>query len=44
MVAIGKAALANKNWPEKAAEGDSMEECVQESFFVPNAKFKDFEL
>lgn len=44
VVAVGKAALANKDWPIKAAKGISMEEFVPEDFFVPNARIKDFEL
>lgn len=44
VVAIGKAALANKNWPAKAAKRERMEEFIPDIFFNPNAKIKDFEL
>ena len=44
LVAIGKAALANKDWANKAAKGESLEEFKPENFFVPNAKVKEFEL
>jgi 2,4-dienoyl-CoA reductase-like NADH-dependent reductase (Old Yellow Enzyme family) len=44
LVAVGKAALANKDWPNKAEKGDPLEEFKAESFFNPNARIKSFEL
>lgn len=44
VVAIGKAALANKDWPLKAMHAEEMEEFQPEKFFNPNARIKDFEL
>lgn len=44
LVAVGKAALANKEWSDKAAKGEPLEEFKAESFFIPNAKIKEFEL
>lgn len=44
VVTIGKTALANKNWAQKAERGEEMEEFLPEKFFVPDAKIKDFEL
>ena len=38
-VAVGKAALANKNWSAKAAKGDSMNEFVGR-FFCSRCKNK----
>ena len=44
VVAIGKAALANKDWANRAARGEQLQEFKPESFFVPNARIKPFEL
>jgi 2,4-dienoyl-CoA reductase-like NADH-dependent reductase (Old Yellow Enzyme family) len=44
IVTIGKAALANKDWVNKAASGGVMEEFKPERFFNPDAKIKEFEL
>lgn len=44
LVTIGKAALANKDWANKAAAGEPLEEFTPELFFNPNAKIKPFEL
>lgn len=44
LVAVGKAVLANKDWPNKAAKGETLEEFKPEPFFHPNAKIKSFEL
>lgn len=44
VVAIGKAALVNKDWALRAARAEEMDEFEPEKFFVPNAKIKDFEL
>lgn len=44
VVAVGKAALANKEWALKAGNGQKLEEFNPEKFFVPDAKIKDFEL
>ncbi|WP_300434034.1 NADH:flavin oxidoreductase [Christiangramia sp.] len=44
VVAIGKAALANKEWALKARDAKEMEEFDPEKFFVPDAKIKNFEL
>lgn len=44
VVAVGKAALANKDWANKAARGETLEEFKPESFFSPDAKIKEFEL
>ena len=43
LVAVGKAALANKDWPNKAAKGEPLEAFKPELFFNPNAKVKEFE-
>lgn len=42
-ITIGKAALANKDWPLKAFQVEKMEGFNPEKFFVPNAKIKEFE-
>lgn len=44
IVAVGKAALANKDWPIKAAQDEEMAEFDPEKFFNPDAKIKEFEL
>ncbi|WP_152425025.1 oxidoreductase [Nafulsella turpanensis] len=44
LVCIGKAALANKDWPLKVARGEALEPFKPEAFFNPNAKLKEFEL
>lgn len=44
LVAVGKAALANKDWANKAAKGEPLEEFKAENFFNPDAKIKEFEL
>lgn len=44
VVAIGKAALANKDWANIAYKGGPLEEFKAENFFAPNAKVKEFEL
>lgn len=44
VVTLGKAALANKDWVNKVAEGNSVEEFDPQRFFVPDAKVKEFEL
>jgi 2,4-dienoyl-CoA reductase-like NADH-dependent reductase (Old Yellow Enzyme family) len=44
VVTIGKAALANKDWANKAASGEVMEEFKPERFFSPDAKVKEFEV
>lgn len=44
VVVIGKAALANKEWPLKAGNGNKMDEFNPDKFFNPDAKIKDFEL
>ena len=44
LVAVGKAALANKDWAKKADKGEALEEFKPENFFVPNAKIKELEL
>lgn len=44
VVTIGKAALANKDWANKAAAGETMVEFKPEKFFSPDAKVKEFEL
>jgi 2,4-dienoyl-CoA reductase-like NADH-dependent reductase (Old Yellow Enzyme family) len=44
LVAVGKAALANKDWADKAAKGAALEEFNAEKFFHPDAKIKEFEL
>lgn len=43
IVALGKAALANKDWALKAELGNDIEEFTPEDFFVPDAKIKEFE-
>lgn len=43
VIAIGKAALANKDWPQKVASGRPLEEFRPEAFFVPDARIKEFE-
>ncbi|WP_262511384.1 hypothetical protein [Pontibacter diazotrophicus] len=44
MVTPGKAALANKDWADRVAEGRPLEEFDPQKFFVPDAKVKEFEL
>ncbi len=44
VVTLGKIALANKDWVNKVAEGQPLEEFEPQKFFVPDAKVKDFEL
>lgn len=44
VVAVGKAALPNKDWALKAFNQEKLKGFNAENFFVPNAKIKDFEL
>lgn len=44
VVAVGKAALANKEWPLKAAQDEDLEAFEPGKFFNPDAKIKEFEL
>ena len=44
LVCIGKAALANKDWPLKVARGEALQPFKPEDFFNPNARVKQFEL
>jgi 2,4-dienoyl-CoA reductase-like NADH-dependent reductase (Old Yellow Enzyme family) len=43
VITIGKAALANKDWVNKVASGQPLEEFAPQHFFVPDAKVKEFE-
>ncbi len=44
LIAVGKAALANKEWPLKAMHGEEMDDFDPEKFFIPDASIKEFEL
>lgn len=44
VITLGKAALANKDWVNKVAEGKHLEDFDPQRFFVPDAKVKEFEL
>lgn len=44
VITLGKAALANKDWVNKVAEGKDLEDFEPQKFFVPDAKVKEFEL
>lgn len=44
IITLGKIALANKDWVNKVAEGKSLDDFEPQSFFVPDAKVKEFEL
>lgn len=44
IIAIGKGALANKDWPHKVANGEELSEFKPENFLAPNAKVKPHEL
>ncbi|ALI98674.1 NADH:flavin oxidoreductase [Rufibacter tibetensis] len=43
VVTLGKTALANKDWVNKVAAGQPLDEFAPERFFVPDAKVKEFE-
>ncbi|MFD3002103.1 NADH:flavin oxidoreductase [Pontibacter toksunensis] len=43
VITLGKAALANKDWVSRVAEGRDLEEFEPQRFFVPDAKVKEFE-
>lgn len=44
LITLGKTALANKDWVQKAAAGKPLADFDPEKFFVPDAKVKQFEL
>lgn len=43
VITLGKAALANKDWVNRVAEGSALEDFEPQKFFVPDAKVKEFE-
>ncbi len=44
IITIGKGALANRDWPQKVAKGEALNEFKPENFLAPNAKLKPHEL
>ncbi|PRY13201.1 2,4-dienoyl-CoA reductase-like NADH-dependent reductase (Old Yellow Enzyme family) [Pontibacter ummariensis] len=44
IVTIGKGALANKDWPNRVAQGKELNQFKPEDFLAPNAKVKPHEL
>ena len=44
MDVVTKAALANKDWVNKVAEGRLLEDFDPQRLFVPDEKVKEFEL
>ncbi|MBA9026336.1 2,4-dienoyl-CoA reductase-like NADH-dependent reductase (Old Yellow Enzyme family) [Peribacillus huizhouensis] len=44
LIALGKGALANHDWPNKVINGESLEAFKPEDVLSPTAKIKDFEV